>query len=52
MKKINDKTIRGIIVVVGLALSFVLILMIGSKFKKEPVTETHHRAVRCRQAAR
>ena len=40
MKKINDKTIRGIIVVVGLALSFVLILMIGSKFKKEPVTET------------
>ena len=40
MKKINDKTIRGIIVVVGLALSFVLILMIGSKFKKEPVSET------------
>lgn len=40
MKKINDKTIRGIIVVVGLALSFVLILIIGSKFKKEPVTES------------
>ena len=40
MKKLSDKTIRQIIVVVGLALSLVLILMIGSKFKKEPITET------------
>lgn len=39
MKKLSDKTIRQIIVVVGIAISVVLIVMIGSKFKKAPVTE-------------
>ena len=40
MKNINDKIKKWLVVGSGLAISAVLILTIGSQFKKEPITDT------------
>lgn len=44
MKNMNDKTKKKLVVAGGLVISVALIVMIGSRFTKEPVAEAVNNA--------